>query len=82
MPGALSTRGLFANDAPLAETDTPDSAFYREMQEEPHPGPEQDETSPWRAVVIALWIVGITASFAACGYVHDVWLATLEGVAF
>lgn len=52
------------------------------MQEEPHPGPEQDETSPWRAVVIALWIVGITASFAACGYVHDVWLATLEGVAF
>lgn len=35
----------------------------------------------WRAVTITLWILGATASFFACQYVREIWLAIFQGLA-
>jgi len=52
------------------------------MAEEPQAASEQAEMPLWQAALIALWVAAVTASFFACPYVRELWLALFQGVLF
>jgi len=52
------------------------------MEEEPQAADDESGIPLWQAALIALWVAAVTASFLACPYVRELWLALFQGVLF